>query len=654
MYIWKYQTMTTVIERAKKNYEAAKSHWGHIYDLARKDLDFISGDPLSQWEEGAKKGNSPALQIDQIGQFIHQVVNDLKLNTPTINVIPSDESSSRETADFLKGMIKKIEYVSQADDAYDMAVEFAIKCSIGFILVETDYINDESFEQTFFIRRVVDPFSIYIDHNSVEVDARDSKYGMIFEPMLVADFGKEYPSKTATNFGEEKEKELKDEEYINICRYYEIETTSKKRGVRDGNIEDVVEGIEYKNVRKIKESTVRCYLLSGEDVLEESIFPGKYIPIVPVYGKEMWRSGKRYLTSLHRPAHDSQKMYNYWADTAAEFLKRAPLISTVAVADSVKNYIEAWKNPNGQAVLLYDHVDESGSPLPAPYILAPPPVPVGILNERRASADDIKASMGLYAASLGMRSNETSGIAIERRQNEGNMATLHFGDNCNKSITHVGRILLSARKSVYDTSRVVGYIDKTGEHKQAGINGAIVEGQEETFDIVNGEFDARVTTGPASITMKQESSKFMSELVRSNPEILPMVGDVMFENSDVNGASILADRFKKQLDPMFKEDEEDPEAVQMKAALEQMQGVVQELQQALESKEAEEKLKQDELMLKVKAEETKRFIEVGKLELERDKFAKESQLKDQEMALKAHESLNPDDKETQQKGTDYE
>ena len=257
---------------------------------------------------------------------------------------------------------------------------------------------------------------------------------------------------------------------------------------------------------------------------------------------------------------------------------------------------------------------------------------------------------------LGMRSNETSGIAIERRQNEGNMATLHFGDNCNKSITHVGRILLSARKSVYDTARVVGYIDKTGEHKQAGINGAMVQGQEQTFDIVNGEFDARVTTGPASITMKQESSKFMSELVRSNPEILPMVGDVMFENSDVNGASILADRFKKQLDPMFKEDEQDPEAVQMKAALEQMQGVIQQLQQALESKEAEEKLKQDELMLKVKAEETKRFIEVGKLELERDKFEKESQLKDQEMALKAHESLKLDDKEekTQQEGTDYE
>ena len=156
--------------------------------------------------------------------------------------------------------------------------------------------------------------------------------------------------------------------------------------------------------------------------------------------------------------------------------------------------------------------------------------------------------------------------------------------------------------------------------------------------------------------MKQESSKFMSELVRSNPEILPMVGDVMFENSDVNGASILADRFKKQLDPMFKEDEQDPEAVQMKAALEQMQGVIQQLQQALESKEAEEKLKQDELMLKVKAEETKRFIEVGKLELERDKFEKESQLKDQEMALKAHESLKLDDKEekTQQEGTDYE
>jgi len=60
----------------------------------------------------------------------------------------------------------------------------------------------------------------------------------------------------------------------------------------------------------------------------------------------------------------------------------------------------------------------------------------GALQEALNASDDMKGIIGLYDASLGARSNETSGVAINARQREGDVSTFHFLDNMSRAIRH--------------------------------------------------------------------------------------------------------------------------------------------------------------------------------------------------------------------------
>jgi len=606
-----------IIERAESNYRTDKQFWSEIYEKAREDMFFLSDDKNAQWESTALTNRTnegrPALTIDQLGQFVHQVSNDIRMNTPTITIIPNGSEASIETAEVMKGLIKNIEYVSNADEAYDTASGNSVKCSIGFIRVENDYVDDSSFDQELKIRRVVNPLQCWIDAASIEVDGSDATRGIEIESMAVSEFKKAYPKAEPTSFANEeenKDKDLKDEDFVNIATYYEIVEESKDIGQpEDGEMEEYQEGKEYKARRTMKKKKVMKYVLSGAEVLEEARVPGKYIPLVPVYGEEAWVDGKREIYSLIRKSKDAQRMFNYWKSLETELLMKQPNAPIMAVGGQIENYADDWKNPSKAMVLRYDATDADGNPAPAPQRLAPPTIPTGIVNAARATVDDIKATMGLYGASIGSRSNETSGVAIERRNQEGEVATFHFGDNLNKSITHVGKILVCAIPEVYDTARILRIIGEEDEPKEVGINGKMAKDQKESFDLRKGQYDTKVVTGASFTTKRQEAAAFFTSIVEKQPQLMEIMGDLLFKNMDFAGAQGMAARMEKVIDPKFLKEEEEDQVDQEKEQMamviqegarqmEQMQAQMQEMQEQLDNKEAE-------LLLKAEAEENK-------------------------------------------------
>jgi len=181
------------LEKANKCHD----YWQPIFDKARDDLFFQSDDPYAQWgqkeAEKRRKSGRPVLTIDQIAQFVSQVSNDIRMNTPSIDIIPDGGGSSQETADIYQGLIRNIEYKSNADSAYDNAVNFAIKCGIGYLRVDHDYPTPMSFEQELYIERIVNPFSVLFDHNSITADGSDAKYCYVLEKMDMEEYKEKYP-----------------------------------------------------------------------------------------------------------------------------------------------------------------------------------------------------------------------------------------------------------------------------------------------------------------------------------------------------------------------------------------------------------------------------------------------------------------------------
>lgn len=619
-----------IIVAARARWERDKANWSEVYDRAREDLHFLSDDEYAQWDsvdaQARTNNGRPAITIDQLNQFVHQVSNDIRMNTPTINVIPGD-NASQETAEIFKGLIKNIEYSSNADDAYDTAANFSVKSSIGFIQVDHEYVDDESPDQQLCIRRVINPLSCLIDSNSVECDGRDAKHGTIIDKMLASDFRKQWPDFEPISFDDGKGK--KDSEYVYIAEHFVLVESEEEYGyLDDGTKEPFDKKKKYKTKRKLKKTKVKRYKLSGSDVLEETSFPGKYIPLVPVYGEEAWVEGKRHLHSLIRKSKGAQKMYNYWKSLETELLMKQPQAPVLAAAGSIENYTADWLDPGKSMALRYDHVDQQGNPIPKPERLAPPTIPTGIVNAARETVDDIKATMGIYNASIGQRDNETSGVAIRQRQQEGDVATYHFGDNLVRSITHVGRILVCAIPEIYDTPRIIRIIGEEDEPKAVGINGQKVADQEDEYDLRKGKYDVKVITGAPFTTRRQETVAALQEVFKASPELMTVMGDLYFKYSDFSGAHAMAERMKKVVDPKFLEEnnDQDPEKEALKAQI--MEG--QQLMQALE---------QEALAMKQKleSEDESNQLEREKMQLDYDAKMKELALKAAEMEQKGRE-----------------
>lgn len=591
-----------ILKNAQEHYKTAKEGWEQIYRKAKDDLLFLSDEPFAQWDE--KEANArisvgrPTLEVDQLSQFIHQVTNDIRMNTPTIHVIPDGDGADIETAEIIQGRIKAIEYKSNADSAYDMAADFAVKSSIGFIRIDHGYVDKESFNQELQIKREVNPAAILIDPSSVEPDGSDAKYGFVFEEISVADFNKKYPGKTPVSFGEDKpSKASQDSDKITVAEYFFIDESTEEKGLLDdGSVESVIKGKKYKSTRQVSKIKIRRYKLSGEDELENTVFPGKYIPLVPVYGEEAWVEGKRKLNSLIRKSKSSQMAYNSLKSSETEILLKQQQAPVQAAVGQMRGFEADWKNPDKAMVLYYHLTDVNAVPCPPPQRLQPPVVSSGFANASMDAENNIRKTLGMYNAGVGKREGDSSGIALKQLEMSGDVASFHFGDNLSRSVTHVGKILVCALPEIEDTSRVVNTIGKEDEHKLVGINGALVDGQKRTYDFTKGSWDVRVVSGPSFTTQRQEAAAYYSEVIKSAPDLMPVIGDLVFKYQDQPGAQAIASRLKKLVDPKLLDESErdkggpDPAVQQLQG---QLQQVVQEAQTQIQQLQAELKNKQD-------------------------------------------------------------
>lgn len=639
-----------IVKEAEKLFKKDRDYWeAKIYPSARDDLHFLSDDEYAQWNkeelERRVKDGRPALTIDQLGQFINQVANDIRMNTPSINIIPDGEGADQETAEVIKGIIRSIEYESCADNAYDLAALNAIQCSIGFIRVDHEYEGDNGFDQKLCIKRVVNPLAIYLDSESVEVDGRDARHGFVLDSMTVGAFKRKYKDKEPKSFGDETPRDkITDDDMVVVAEFFKADETEKEIGaLESGEIEDAQDGVEYKSRRTVKKRTIRRYILSGKDVLEETTFPSEYIPLIPVYGKEHWVDGKREVHSLIRKSKDAQRQFNAWKSLETELLMKQPTATYMAVEGTTDEYADAWNGETNERVLRYSQKDVNGDSAPVPQILPPPPVPTGVVNAALQCVDGIKATMGIYNAGLGQKSNETSGVAINQRKVESDVATFHFSDNLVKSITQVGRVCVSGLRTILDTPRVMRMIGEEDQPKEVAINGAaFVDGQKRHFDLTRGTYGVRVITGASFTTKRQEAAEFYTQLVTKSPDLMAVMGDLMFQNMDFAGAPAMAERMKKVVDPKFLEEGGDPQAAQVQElaqGLEQAKQVIVQLQEQLQAKQentqGQMQLEVAKLQAQVQGEQEDRQMKKEELMVNAQIKARELDLKEQELLLKA-------------------
>lgn len=642
-----------LLAQAKKFFQRAEDAESKQREEELEDLKFVG--LLDQWPDVIRKareqdvtGSRPCLTVDKVNQYKNQIVNNMRMNTPSIKVRPVDDKGDEEVAEIYDGLLRHIQNKSHADDAYDWASEGGVDTGIGYFRVVTDYVGD-SFEQEIGIAKVANRFSVYKDPDSTMVDGSDQMECIVTEYMRRDAFKKAYPDVVIGDWqASTGDNDRWDTEHeVRIAEYFYIEETEETLFLfEDGN---TVFESEYKEEygvpikeRKAKKRTVNwCKLCSGA-VLSKGVFAGDFIPIIPVMGIVTVVDGKTYWRGIVRGAKDPQRMYNYNRSTIAESLSltiKAPYIGAVGQFDTMG---DRWASANNQnhAFLEYDVITtDEGVIVPAPQRQGFAGVPQGLMQDIQTSEHDIQAGMGMYQASIGQDSNAKSGKALNAQRQQGDMATFHFPDNLAKSIRHAGRIIVSIIPKYYDTQRVVRILGEDGEHDFVNIDPTQPEafkqvpqddGQKKSiYNLGVGKYDVTVTTGASFSSKREEGAEFITQLVQTSPDLMPIVGDLLFKVMDMPYADEISERMKKMLPPQLQEQPEGGESPEVQQVKAQASQIIQELQQQIDAaNQAMQEAEQEAQALVAKAEaaetkaensQAKNEIEAAKLELEAKK-----------------------------------
>ena len=585
-----------ILTTARSRLASAISAYSESREDELDDLKFYAGSPDNhfQWPadvlatRGAVQGQTinarPCLTINKLPQHVRQVTNDQRQNRPTGKVIPADDNADIEVADIFNGIVRHIQYISDAAVAYATACENQVTYGEGYIRILTEYCDDTTFDQDIKIGRVRNSFSVYMDPTITDPCGADAKWCFITEDILKSDYERMFPNAAplttlmTLGVGDQSLSQWLNEQTVRGADYYYVDYDEATLNLYPGN-QTAFAGTPEDQQLKV---------MFGKPLRSRK---SERRRIVRLTGNEFEVDGRLYLSGLVRNAKDAQRMYNYWTSQEAEMLALAPKAPFIGYGGQFEGYEQQWKTANTQnwpyLEVNPDVTDGAGNVLPLPQRAQPPMAQTGLIQAKMGASEDIKSATGQYNASLGMTSNERSGRAILARQREGDVGTYHYVDNLARAVRYVTRQLVDLIPKIYDTQRIARIIGEDGETKMARIDPTqpepvrkIVNEQgivlEKVYNPSVGKYDVVVTTGPNYATKRQEAMESMGQVLQGNPQLWGVAGDLFVKNMDWPGAQELAKRLAKTIDPKLISDDEDPA---MQAARQQMEAMAQEMQQ---------------------------------------------------------------------------
>lgn len=574
-----------LVSEVRARLDRAYTHDKHNRDEAASDMRFLAGD---QWPEYARqaRANRPMLTVNKLPQFLHQVTNDIRQNAPVLKATPVDGKNDPQLAKVFDGIISDIQYRSSAKHVYATAAYHAAACGIGHWRVLTKFVEDESFDQELTIELIPYPLAVYWDPASVKPDRSDAMWCIVVEMVPKDTFKEKYPGATPQSVdalmsngsmsGTSSGLFWATNDHVLVAEYWCKKPAIKTIAAFESGQTLDITGLDMIRLYQIQKQhggivrqrqanghKVEQSIVSGaETLVQPTIWPGRYIPIIPVIGTEIPLETTTIRSGLLRNARDPQQLYNFYRSAAAEHIALSPKSPYLVTDTMIKLHKSDWTSLNTTNRPFLRYTPDREAPGMKPERIAAPEPPQALWQEAQVATDDIKATTGIYDASLGAKSNETSGVAIKRRENQGDTANFHYQDNLQRSIEQCGRVIIDLIPKVYDNERTARLLGEDGSEQFVPINTVLYDDNGEPVmvnDLNQGRYDIRVTIGPNYATKRLEAADAIIELMKAlPPELAPLFADVAVKNLDIPEAQDLAKRLKAMLPPQALTDPDQP------------------------------------------------------------------------------------------------
>src|SRR6185312_11087220 len=435
-----------ILKLARERWSRAMERERQNIKLAYDDLDFMAGNQWPPEVAAARNAESrPVLTNNQMPQFVHQVTGDIRKMSPAIRVVGVDDQADPKLADLREGMIRYIENRSDATGIYFKAADSQVACGIGHARVTTEYADDTTFEQEIRIDGVDDQVAVLWDTDAKRITREDAQWCFVPVDHSHDYFKAHWPDASMAEFEDVKNwqyySDWRTDQIIRVAEYWTKKPKTLTLALTEtGETIDCTEDDDFEGgltadeklqlckankarIEKRESYTICRYLLTVNDVLESSEWMGRFIPIVPFVGEEV-RVGRLVIRrGIIREAKDAQRQYNYFTSAHTEVVALQPKAPWLLTETNIGKYQSMWEQANTKnfPYLLWTPDPKNGNKEPS---RVPPPVnSQGIDTGLELANENMRRIIGIYDASLGAKSNETSGVAIRQREEQGDTGT---------------------------------------------------------------------------------------------------------------------------------------------------------------------------------------------------------------------------------------
>ncbi|PIB91284.1 portal protein [Caulobacter sp. FWC2] len=523
-------------------------------DATLEDMEFHVGKHWTDADLAARKGK-PCLTINDLPQKVAQVTGDIRINRPAIKISPAEENDKAE-ADIREGLVRQIERECDAQGIYVGAGETQAIGGVGAFEVDIDFADPRSFNRVIRLKSIPNPLSVVWDRMSVEKTGRDAGHVWVSDVMTRKAFDKAYPDKVPSDLTSDMaQADWCTTDTVRVTRLCMMKETKVEIALlEDGSVVDadkVPEGATVLRKRETVRKSCCIYLTNGHSILAEPVeWPIDRVPVIKVTANELWVGDRRVRWGLVRFAKDPARLKNYWRSVSAESLALAPKAQWLmpqTAASPNDDFRDAAEN--GDTVLPYDANNR-------PERVNPPPISAAVLNEAAMASQDMKDVTGIHDASLGIRSNETSGKAILARQREGDVATYVYGDNLRASIRAGGDVINQLLPITYDTKRIITILGKDEVAKAVNLNDP---NDPQSIKFGDSKYDVVIDTGPSYTTQRVEAAETLTSLAQSMPILGQVAPDLIIKSHDIPLGNEIAERLHKSLPPQLTADPNQPQ-----------------------------------------------------------------------------------------------
>lgn len=627
------------MQEARDRYRRCVEFQGSADKHFLEDEKFANADAYNHWQwpdevwEPRNDDGRPCLTINKTRVHNNIVINESLKNKSSIKVRPTGGIATYESSQAMQSMIRRIEYVSKADSVYEKAIRDQVDGGIGYVLLETRYVNDRTFDQDIFLKRCKNPLCVFLDPDIMEADGSDARFGFIFDPMPKDKFDKEH-RKFKNKVGRstlENDSAWLSEDHVLVARYYRregskdtfISYVTEEGGERVEKLASEIEEEAGKELldllktqiengeidgrmREVINQSVQWFDIAGDVIMDRGDWAGSYIPISRCVGVETFIEGQYDRKGHTRALIDPQCMLNYNASGSIEFgalQSKSPYIGPARAFEGQ----EQWKDANKKnyAFLAYNDIDEEApaevQTIEAPQRQTPPQTAPVYMQGMMDAERQMMMVSGQYQAQMGENDTQSaaSGKAINERQRQGDTATYHFVEHQADMIRYIGMQLLDLIPKIYDTERLLHVLGEDGTKRlikivpdqQEAIQEIKQEGDEAAIIHLNpkiGEYDCVSDVGPNYATQRQEAWNAIALILQQNQELTAVIGDILFQNGDFPGSEEIRERLKKEIKatkPYLFADEAEPQLLAAQQQMHRLTGLNIELTQKLAMKE---------------------------------------------------------------------